>query len=559
MITRVVSKGLFVSALVGLAACVAPNDDDVGAEEAAITEEKPLSYVGEAVVAALAAKHPGEKGSTWNLSRDGALKGDFVKQFPPRATWGKSELSIAKRCAATEASCDPDFLLVRCESQAECGGGGTCTPLKSTIAHRGGAPKKLCVGHSEERLDDIWSTITEAKKTLDLSSLSPPDGRFEAAIRNGITFASESASPPRVRMVFGDYWMSGMSKQSLIDGLLASYTRDVAKDSKIDVSVTAYAFGQSSWDHAKILARDGEFALVGGANLWDAHYLERNPVHDLWIAVGGGPAADAQRFIDRMFQFVCTDHRKPILGIERDVVRNARRGGTGCPVTFKAAHPNGGAKGGGGSPIIAAGRTGFAANPSDDAILAMVGAAKTKIQLSQQDFGPINLTVVKLGSWPTNLIAALVEAMKRGVDVDITLSNTGAVPGTMSSIEALYNGYDNGWTPAQVAQEFVDAAGGTIGAHVLVCNKLRLMRLRSSAAETWPSGGTLANHAKVIMVDDRTFYVGSQNAYFANHAEFGYIVDDAAAAKTFIDSYLGNVEKFSRRTAISGSGVSCGF
>ena len=207
------------------------------------------------------------EGPTWNLSRDGKLAGEFVKQFPPRAMWGQSALAVANRCAASDAAYDPDFLLRACRSDADCAGAGSCARLQSTIAHHGAAPKALCVGHSEIVLDEIWSTITSAKKTLDLSSLGPPDGRFEATVRNAMTYASESATPPRVRVVVGDYWTSGLQRQSTIDGVLARLTRDVAASSSIDVSVNAYAYGQSSWDHAKILARDGEYALVGGANV----------------------------------------------------------------------------------------------------------------------------------------------------------------------------------------------------------------------------------------------------------------------------------------------------
>jgi PLD-like domain len=563
MSIRVVSHGLaaLASALL-IVACAAPPADETD-DTANAVSQSPLSYVGEAVTSALDAKYPNEKGSTWNLSRDGKLSGDFVKQFPPRSTWGQTELSIAKRCEATDQFCDKDFLLFVCETDADCRGNGRCEGLKATIAHHGAAPKKLCVSHSDERLDDVWSAISAAKTTLDLSSLSPPDGRFEATIRNAITFASENPSPPRMRIVVGDYWSSGLQKQSAVDGVLASLTRDVAKSSSIDVTVAAYAYGQASWDHAKIIARDGEYALVGGANMWDVHYLGLNPVHDLWIAIEGGPAADAQRFVDRIFQFVCTDNH-PVLHL--DVVRQSRRGGKGCPVTFQKAQPQGGADQGGGSAVIAVGRTGFAQNPSDDAFLAMINAAKTKIHLSQQDIGPIHRAGIAFGSWPDELLKALIAAMGRGVDVDFVLSNTGAVPGNMSKIEALYNSYDNGWVPAAVAKKFVEVArknpdlfpAGT-DPHALVCEKLQLMRIRSSSADTWPGGGTLANHVKAIMVDDKAFYVGSQNAYAANLTEFGYIVDDEDATKTFIDSYLGNLEKFSRRTAISGPGVACGF
>ncbi|MDB4943043.1 MAG: hypothetical protein JWP97_2577 [Labilithrix sp.] len=547
------------------AACSASGDEDADDAASAATDAVPLSYVGKAVSAMLEDRYPAEKGATWNLARDGKLAGDFVKQFPPRETWGAASLPVAVRCdPEKDAACDPDFLLTACSSDGDCAGTGRCEALKMTIAHHGQAAKKLCIGHSEPLIDDLWQTITDAKTTLDLSSLAPPDGRFEAGIRNAITYASEAAHPPHVRIVVGDYWSSGLQLQKNVDAVLASLTRDVAARSTIDVTVAAYSYGAASWDHAKIVARDGELALVGGANLWDVHYLGKNPVHDLWIQVEGSPAADAQRFVDRIFQFVCTG-AEPVRHL--DVARQARRGGTGCPHSFAELQPHGGAPGlGGHSPVITVGRTGFAANPSDDAFVAMIDAARTKIHLSQQDLGPIHRGGLAFGAWPKPALEALVRAMGRGVDVDVILSNTGAVPGSLGKVEALYNTYDNGWTPAAVGQELVKIATSNpsllpagADAHALVCERLQLMRLRSSRAETWPDGGALANHVKAIMVDDQAFYVGSQNVYAANLTELGYIVDDAAATRTFITSYLGEAERYSRRTAISGAGVSCGF
>ncbi|HSO36535.1 MAG TPA: hypothetical protein VLT33_28615, partial [Labilithrix sp.] len=105
------------------AACAAPTDDvDDGAS--AVSAEQPLSYVGQAVTSALDAAYADEKGTTWNLARDGKLSGDFVKQFPPRATWGKDSLAIAKRCEATDPTCDKDFLLFTCQRDADCNGAG---------------------------------------------------------------------------------------------------------------------------------------------------------------------------------------------------------------------------------------------------------------------------------------------------------------------------------------------------------------------------------------------------------------------------------------------------
>ena len=223
------------------------------------------------------------------------------------------------------------------------------------------------------------------------------------------------------------------------------------------------------------------------------------------------------------------------------------------------------AKAAGNKPIVAVGRLGATGEePSDDAIVAMIGASKSSVHLSQQDIGPLHKGGISLGVWPEATMLALISAMDRNVAVSITLSNTGAVPGTVTGLSAEFNGYDNGWTPTEVAQKFESLAAAHPEAHpqhsdatALICEQLTLMRLRSSNSETWKDGRTLANHAKVVVVDDRAFYNGSQNTYVANLAEFGAIVDDPTATKSFMTNYLNVVEGYSRRTAVTGPNVAC--
>mmetsp|Transcript_41709 Transcript_41709/g.126542 ORF Transcript_41709/g.126542 Transcript_41709/m.126542 type:complete len:1858 (-) Transcript_41709:76-5649(-) len=50
-------------------------------------------------------------------------------------------------------------------------------------------------------------------------------------------------------------------------------------------------------------------------------------------------------------------------------------------------------------------------------------------------------------------------------------------------------------------------------------------------------GGQVGNHAKILMVDDHTFYMGSDNAYGSGLAEFGLITDDADKAAEFNERY----------------------
>lgn len=550
-----VSLRLF-AALLGtgfvLAACGSSDDGPSAAADEGQLQDGAGSYVGSAVLSALSRESAAEKGKTWSLSTTGKLTGDFVVQFPPADTWGKAELPVAPRCKEGEPRCDANFGLSMCATDTDCTGGGRCAALKATIAHHGDAPQKLCIGHSETQLDKVWEAVALAKETVDISTLSPPQGRFEATLRNALTYASESTPAPRVRMLFGTF----PGDITFTNFELETLTRDINPRSSIDISLGTYVAGATSWNHSKIITRDGSFALVGGTNMWDSHELEVDPVHDLWVAMEGGPAADADRFLDQMWAPLCGKNAWSTV----TSVSN-RKKDAACPATFAAAHP----APGGNVPVISVGRLGaLGAAPSDGALVAMVGAAKTSIRMAQQDIGPVKRAGVPLGGWPEALMTAMLSAMARGVDVSLVLTNEGAVPGGLGPIEGLSATYDNGWTLAEVAKKFVEVANahrealpGNVDPQKLVCEKLSLMRLRSSDADTWKDKATLANHSKVIVVDDRAFYVGSQNIYVANLGEFGFIVDDEAATKSFIASYMNNAERWSRRTAETGKGVSC--
>lgn len=526
--------------------------DTTDEDSADVGVAQPLSYVGEAVVADLEKTHPGMKGRSWNLSRDNALTGDFVVQIPGKSSFGADHVVAAPRCTKGD-DCDTDLGLYTCQADNECTGGSRCVAMKATIAHRGEEAQKRCVGDADFVLDEVWSGIAMAEKTVDVSSLTPPDGRYEATIRNAVTYLSEKDSPPRVRMMFGNYPGSFSSASTAMKSL----TRDVAPESPISVHIATYRAGLTSWNHSKIISRDGNFTVMGGANMWDTHYLGTDPVHDLWIRMSGSAAGDAARFLDELWGFACSGFQ---LGDLKDLA--SRDGQDSCPAMFGAGPKT---KRAGNKPVIAVGRLGaIGEEASDDAFLAMINASKSTIRLSQQDLGPIHKAGIPLGSWPETTMLALVSAMDRGVNVSLTLSNTGAVPGTINAIEATFNTYDNGWTPEEVAQAFQKLAAKHPESHphhadatALLCSKLTLMRLRSSASEKWRDGRTLANHAKVIVVDDRAFYVGSQNMYVANLAEFGTIVDDEAATKSFLASYMSQVESYSKRTAVTGPGVAC--
>ena len=527
----------------GAPACAALGGEGDDASEAAATRNA-TSYVGAAVVEALTQEHADQRDKTWGVSSDNTLSTGFLLQVPAAEWWGKNQLAIAETCREKDQNCDPDFLLRTCSTQSDCEGSSVCTALLATVAHPGDAPRSLCIGHSERYLDQIYGIVTHAKRQVDVTSLTPPNGRFEAAVRNAITFVTDVTPSIEIRLMFGNY----PGEFLLTSTVLHSLTRDVRSGSPAQISVAAYRKGLLSWNHSKIVAADGEVAMVGGVNMWSQHYLEKDPVPDMSMRVEGSAASDAQSYANQIWDFACAD-KDPV----STLISTYPDAKSTCLPSFVAPK-----KKTGGAAVISVGRLGaIGANSADTALVALVRAAKKTLRLSQQDLGPVKKLGVSLNSWPEAVMNAIIGAMGRGVEVDLALSNLSSTPGGVSP---LTTSYSNGWSLADVAKKFSALAHAhpellpaNTDVDALICDKLHLANLRSSAAITWPDGGKLASHAKLIIVDDRTFYLGSQNLYVANLAEYGFIVDDQNATRAVLREYYEPMFGLSKSTLASGS------
>jgi phosphatidylserine/phosphatidylglycerophosphate/cardiolipin synthase-like enzyme len=369
-----------------------------------------------------------------------------------------------------------------------------------------------------------------------------------AALRNAVTYLSHKSEPIRVRVIYGDIIATPETSPSEV---LKSLVRDVDPASRLHVSVAQYRDGLTSWDHAKIVAADGKVAIVGGENLWTGHYLGKDPVHDLSIRVRGSAAAQANRFANELWKYTCNQGGG--FGGSTEV-KDFPDGASGCGEPFQVDPP----KGRGKAHVIAAGRLGkIGDEASDDAMLALVDAARSRVRLSQQDIGPPHVLGVAVGGWPEPYMRAILAAIGRGVDVEVIVSNKGAEAGGLTGTLASYS---NGYAPEEVvtqiaayAKDHPDLLPSGADATDLLCQRLHVAPLRMGADDTWPDGAAFANHAKIAIVDDRAFYVGSQNWYSADLAEFGFIVDDQAATRQLVDAYYSAAWENSRRVAVSGS------
>ena len=505
------------------------------------------------------------KGVTYDLTRGNVLGRDWIVQSP--VNWGRRAADL-KFYPLDCKDCDPDVLLPRCASDADCDGGtcGTIWPAAGSTARR-----KVCFGHSDSLLPRIHELIAGARRSVDINLLQPiPDTRFLGALTAAFGALARTGRPVSIRILVGQYPPDNVDAADLLAKVTAE-VRDVPK-AKLRLSVAAMRSCTSfddcdsfSWNHSKIITVDGRDALVGGHNLWSPDYLISDPVHDLSMRVTGPAAADASRFADRLWEYVCTNFRQNKAITLRSFANGQSLPEGDCPPPFK---PLAAPSARGGVPILAVGRlaagitTDFA-NQSDLARDLMLGAAKHTIRIFQQDLG---FTFARADTlFPESNLKRLVGFLRRGEgDVYIVLSDFGSAGNSGSS-------YSNGVTLEafarhlrQMVQSRFEARDplsryeirkGPDPVNALLCEHVHLAPFRFGPDDKWPDGKPFATHAKLWMIDDRAFYIGSDNMYPVNLQEFGYIVDDKKAAGELLEAYWNPLWQWSEKAAVSGPGV----
>eukprot|EP00934_Nitzschia_sp_Nitz4_P006283 Nitzschia sp. Nitz4//scaffold94_size78252//74771//76641//NITZ4_005478-RA/size78252-augustus-gene-0.68-mRNA-1//1//CDS//3329560410//6273//frame0 len=414
--------------------------------------------------------------------------------------------------------------------------------------------------HSDWFPEAIGEILARTEDWCDVMSLAPPDGLFLKAFQQALAkiCARPSGLGGRIviRMMFGNIVGAPVNCTTVIRALTKDLPPDAA--SKIKLWVGSWRKGVS-WNHAKIIAVDGRYLWTGGHNFWDKHYLQVCPVNDLSLELEGGPAKDAHRYANAQWGYIV---KKQSTAWGRfvdknipdalDVPRRARVTVSEFPETDAAEFPPywkepklmmrrgpAAALDPDYVSIITLGRYGAIlkkSRPSDDAFVAMIDAARTIIRMTLQDLGPMCLPGTKMAlpgtTWPT----AYLDAMARviwlyGVDIEIILSNPGSVPGGCNPAEANY-GY--GWSCADVASEiikriqeqFPDAPDGELRQKVV--DNLRICFIKSPrGGSSYKSGETIGLHSKHFIVDDVCCYIGSQNLYICDLAEWGIVIDNA--------------------------------
>ena len=195
----------------------------------------------------------------------------------------------------------------------------------------------------------------------------------------------------------------------------------------------------------------------------------------------------------------------------------------------------------------------WTARPSDDALHAMLESAKTIIRMPLQDLGPVCIPGTKITVpgcvWPKRTLSVLGKVIwEKGVDVEIILSNPGSIPGGLKGTEACYG---NGWSCVDVAAEIIKSIQKQFPQaqdselRQKVQENLRVCFIKDKFGSSWADGNTIGLHSKHIIIDDQTAYVGSQNLYICDLAEWGVVIDHKAAVEKMMASYWYPLWKYS--------------
>ncbi|HKH44514.1 MAG TPA: hypothetical protein VKM72_07615 [Thermoanaerobaculia bacterium] len=400
--------------------------------------------------------------------------------------------------------------------------------------------------------DRVTRLVASAQSFVDITTLTPfPTGRFESAIVAGLRQLAQSGRPVTVRYLAG--WYPGPAGGRLTQ---SEYLRRVIQglkgipNSKLKIFAGAMQVNVTTWNHAKIVAVDGQRAMVGGENLWDDDYLQVYPAHDLSIHLNGSSAFAMHTFADTLWASVCkytmTSWRPAYWESGWQDVK------TGCLARAGVVRTPGPGR----LRVLNAGRLGGLVWPSENgnaadvAFLLAFRGSRSTIRIAQQDLG---MSIgVKWLFWEAGM-QEIAQALVRRQHVYIVLSNDNAQAGPNG---AKYTaGVPLTGTADRIKSDVARQPGAPTGKELidLLCSNLHLTTLRFGPSDQWPNGFKFANHSKFWMVDDRLFYVGSENLYPSDLQEYGVILNDAGAAAQMKQEYWDKLWSYSSRAAISGS------
>ena len=448
-------------------------------------------------------------------------------------------------------------------------------------------------------LQEIESLVGSARSFLDITTLwhmdnklgGFPDVWFLQALQKGFAQIAASRASPTIRILIGIPLGPIVSVQDLANWV----NKLIPSDTELTVHIaTNHTSALNSWNHSKIIAADGKSAIVGGHNLWSSAYMSFAPVHDVSVRVDGPAAIAAHAFANILWEkpFDC------IKWYKRRSENGVRPASAMLPTPPSA----------GSTRILSVGRMGTGISNvtnklTDASVYARLTAilrAKSDIRISQQGLG-FQFIQSDITSFDVPTMAALTKAMLTGVKVSIVMSNDGAkdaagdrYSSTSVAITFEYfirfiqlglhtkylppkdagpDKYYELTTSKTMAEMWAEVLSlspdrhSTVEVAQILNSQLFLTTLQFSKEGgnwRWMDGKKSeeripGNHAKVYIIDDTNFYIGSDNMYRSSSKgglqEFGYMFEGKEETQDFIRNYWDKLWMYSKTRRFGGAPI----
>jgi phosphatidylserine/phosphatidylglycerophosphate/cardiolipin synthase-like enzyme len=456
------------------------------------------------------------------------------------------------------------------------------------------APKPIPA--CDDLLDKIADTIGQARTLVDITAMNDisgtkvlgkdgelPSGGFQKALGRGFRRLVTSKSSPLVRITIGITSPSIITEDDLQDWVKTTIKLGGGELDGVTFTILIGAGKETlkSWNHSKIVAADGMRAVVGGHNLWGKQYLGATPVHDVSGLFEGSVVWAVHRFCDQLW----TNHGTNLFSIPGAWVRAPGKGAIWKTVRGKIPRPQiASPKPKGNTRMLALGRLGggivkeftVANNASVSARIMALCHAKSKIRISQQS---LYFRLAGQGGFDFYTLWAIIKAVQAGVKVEIVITNdvplleggySGSLQEVVDSLVAIQiadclklfrravspsRDAISDWASASVKSptpQVLPLVVSTLPTEALSVQPLAQLNANLKLARLyylpninyWQVGSekkNAANHAKVYIIDDTHFYVGSDNMYSSGgpqgHQEYGYLIEGQAETQKFIDDY----------------------
>lgn len=523
----------------------------------------------------------------YSLTYGNKLPPDFLIQFPTPQIWGLNPSAYAAYPYHEDTT---GFDLPTCNVDKDCIDRTKCMHLRAFEDGTDTSNVKKCVGMADSNLDYIYNTIIKANKFVDITVFNFPDGRFLSTLTNAFTYLASKKKTITIRVFVGypgpDKLYKPPLKSKVIKAdiynainqntkrFISALTLKMKAKSSSQISLyvagvytcqgsPTQAYLQQSpsqimsivFNHSKLIDVDGNAVLTGGVNMDTKSYLAKDPVFDLMMKIEGPSAAETLNFTNLLWRYVDVNREHSMFVSAYQFKNNSITSAVSTPVLTASAQQKDGdieilAVGKSGGCIAGAKKTQFASNLAIELLLKQ---STKSIYIAQQSLNSA------FNMWPTskdnkekntNYMQALASLILNGGSVFIVTSpyennvlDFFEYYPSLASREMLWN---------KIKEETINESARSSltkkQINALLCMNLHIgYAAFSNFKAVWPDKSKVYQHYKFIMVDDRFFYVGSQNFYPDALQNYGFIIDSKKASnqikQDFWDKYWAYVKQ----------------